>query len=118
MNEPNLEITLSKNTTTQLEKILYEYKTKILYDLSKNLDIPFKTLKQQFLVRDTEFANRYYGPNRTGIKEDKCKARIWHKQLGAVQCSRNISDGDFCKTHYLPEKRRYGRIDEELKLSE
>ena len=87
-------------------------------DLAKNIDVPFKELKKQFMERDETYKNRYYGPDRYKIEDGKCMARVWHKQLGPVQCSRSNGgtnpDSDYCKLHLDSAKRRYGRIDEEL----
>ena len=114
MSEPDLDLIISKNTTSQLEKIILEYKINILRDLSENINVPLKHLKKQFLEKDETYINRYYGPDRTIICDSKCKARIWHSKLGPVQCSRSIYQDDFCKTHLKMNKRRYGRIDEKI----
>ena len=116
----DLDLVVSKNTTNQLEKVLYEYKLRILRDLAQNIDVPFKNLKKQFMEREVTYKNRYYGPDRSKIEEEKCMARVWHKQLGPVQCSRSAFEGgtkpdsDYCKLHLDSAKRRYGRIDEEV----
>lgn len=117
----DIDFVVSKNTTNQLEKVLLEYKLNILRDLSKNLDVPFAKLQEQFIEKTSSYKNKYYGPDRSNIDEKKCMARVWHKQLGPVQCSRlieaeNIGNVglDYCKTHSCEEKRRYGRIDEKL----
>ena len=138
----DLDTVVSKNTLTYLEKTLLEYKERILRDLAYNIDVPYKTLKQQFLVKPNQ-EPKYYGPNRYEIDYDKCMARIWHKKLDGVQCSRKktnltkcfgVSDIDeleldtlefdindfideegeieFCKIHLTKNKRNYGRIDE------
>ena len=124
MSSLDIDFVVSKNTTSQLEKVLLDYKLNILRDLSKNINVPFSTLKQQFIDKTNEYKNRYYGPDRSSIDQTKCMARVWHKQLGPVQCSRKIDEGnigeiglDYCKTHCCEEKRRYGRIDEDLNSS-
>ena len=121
MSEPDIDLVVSRNTTNQLEKVLLNYKLNILRDLGKNINVPFSILKAQFIEKSDEYKNRYYGPDRSKIDQTKCMARVWHKQLGPVQCSRTIpndnigEDGfDYCKTHMDKHKRRYGRIDEEL----
>ena len=109
----DLDITISKSTLNYIEKISYEYKETILRDLSKNINVPFNELKEQFLVKNKK-QPRYYGPDRSQINIDKCMARIWHSKLGEVQCSRHKKDdSDFCKTHQ--NKQNYGRIDQEFK---
>jgi len=124
MTDPDIDLVVSRNTTNQLEKILLEYKLNILRDLSKNINVPFSTLKKQFIEKTSVYKNRYYGPDRSKIDETKCMARVWHKQLGPVQCSRSICCDnigeiglDYCKTHMDDQKRRYGRIDKELTTS-
>ena len=124
MSHTDIDFVVSKNTTNQLEKVLLEYKLNILRDLSKNIDVPFAKLKEQFIEKTSEYKNRYYGPNRSEIDKTKCMARVWHKQLGPVQCSRSIEVDnigeiglDYCKTHCCKETRRYGRIDEDLNSS-
>ena len=142
MSTPDLETVVSKNTLTYLEKTLLEYKERILRDLAENIDVPYKTLKEQFLIKP-KTEPKYYGPDRSEIDNDKCMARVWHKKLGGVQCSRkkttftkcfDVSSVDelntetldcdindfidkegeieFCKTHMSKLKRNYGRINE------
>tara|TARA_B110001469_G_C9644043_1_gene324769 strand:- start:3024 stop:3467 length:444 start_codon:yes stop_codon:yes gene_type:complete len=142
MSVPDLETVVSKNTLKYLEKTLLEYKERILRDLAENIDVPYKTLKELFLVKP-KTEPKYYGPDRSEIDYDKCMARVWHKTLGGVQCSRkkttftkcfdvssidelntekldcDINDFideegeiEFCKTHMRKLKRNYGRIDE------
>lgn len=124
MNEIDLDLTVSKNTANTLEKVVLEYKERILRDLAENINIPYKTLKTEFLERDTNFKNKYYGPDRTGIDPRKCMARVWHSKLGGVQCSRSSfidkTPGEsikyeYCKTHLQESKRNYGRIDEDCR---
>ena len=112
-NNIDLDVILSQNTATYIEKTLYDYKLRILRDLSENINVPMKTLKIQFL-KDTSQPKKYHGPDRSEINPDKCMARIWHKTLGGVQCSRSKNGGDYCKTHFNSVKRSYGRIDEPL----
>lgn len=106
----DIDITISHSSLTYLQKKLYEYKERILRDLSKELNIPFKDLKEEFLVTEKK-TNKYHGPDRSEIDNSKCMARIWHTKLGGVQCSKNKkNDSDYCAIH--TKKRNYGRIDE------
>ena len=120
----DLDITISKTTANNLEKLLLDYKKRILKDLAENLNISYKELEQEFLIRDTTYKKRYYGPDRSQIDHTKCMARIWHSKLGAVQCSRkpftdktpgNVTEYEYCQTHLTENKRNYGRIDKEFK---
>ena len=124
MEDVDFDYIVSKNTLAYIEKTCLEYKIRILKDLAKNIDVPFNTLKEQFLEKPT-VTQKYHGKPRDQIDNTKCMARIWHTKLGAVQCSRNrlkessanpSEDEDnldlnpmFCKIHQ--NKLNYGRID-------
>lgn len=118
----DLDYIVSKNTLSYIEKTLLEYKKKILRDLADNISISYKELEEEFLIRPP-IQKKYHGKDRTIIDENKCMARVWHKTLGPVQCSRKkciIEDNDsldndcneFCKTHL--KKLNYGRIDQPI----
>tara|TARA_B100001093_G_C26621598_1_gene924883 strand:+ start:481 stop:882 length:402 start_codon:yes stop_codon:yes gene_type:complete len=118
----DLDYIVSKNTLSYIEKTLLEYKKKILRDLAENIPISYKELEEEFLIRPPT-QKKYHGKDRTIIDENKCMARVWHKTLGPVQCSRkkcitensDSHDNDcteYCKTHL--KKLNYGRIDEPI----
>ena len=119
MEEVDFDYIVSKNTLSYIEKTCLEYKIRILKDLAENIDVPFKTLKEQFLDKP-KITPKYHGKPRDQIDHTKCMARIWHTRLGAVQCSRSrLTQTDeednldlnpmFCKIHQ--NKLNYGRID-------
>ena len=119
MEEVDFDYIVSKNTLSYIEKTCLEYKIRILKDLAENIDVPFKTLKEQFLDKP-KITPKYHGKPRDQIDHTKCMARIWHTRLGAVQCSRSrLTHTDeednldlnpmFCKIHQ--NKLNYGRID-------
>ena len=114
-NTPDFDISFSKNTLKYIENTLFDYKLKILKDLSENIEVSFKELNQEFLVSEPK-KKRYHGKNRMEIDDDLCMARVWHKVLGPVQCSRKKIKNDedietnFCKIHQT--KQNYGVIDE------
>ena len=135
MDDIDFDYTLSKNTLSYIEEVCLDYKLKILKDLSENIDVSFKDLKEKFIDKQHKVV-KYYGKPRDQIDETKCMARIWHSKLGPVQCSRSkltkkqfnefknecdslgdcLDDYDnmdlepmFCKLHI--KKLNYGRID-------
>lgn len=122
----DLDYVVSKNTLSYIEKTLLEYKQKILKDLAENISISYKELEEAFLVKPP-IQKKYHGKDRTIIDDNKCMARVWHKTLGPVQCSRKkciiankndnddndyCSESEFCKTHF--KRLNYGRIDEQI----
>jgi len=110
----DLDYIMSKRTLSYIETTLLEYKKNILKDLSKHIDVSYEKLENEFLIN--EIKKKYHGKDRSEIDVNKCMARVWHKQLGPVQCSRmafcNEDDDEyeFCKIHQT--KQNYGRIDE------
>ena len=124
MENVDFDYIVSKNTLAYIEKVCLDYKIRILKDLANNINVPFNELKEKFLDKPKQVI-KYRGKPRDNIDETKCMARIWHKVLGPIQCSRsrinnlnkNIyndeSDVDlenmFCKIHQ--NKLNYGRID-------
>ena len=106
----DLDTVVSKNTLTYLEKTLLEYKERILRDLAENIDVPYKTLKEQFLV-NPKSEPKYYGPDRSEIDFDKCMARIWKKH-NFVQCDNFQSCDIYCKLH--EKNRNYGNINKNI----
>jgi hypothetical protein len=111
--EIDLDYVVSKNTLAYLEKTLLDYKKRILKDLSENINVSFETLETEFLERPAKTKKILFrGKDRTKICDDKCMARIWHKELGPIQCSRSKKVRDFCGIHI--KNLNYGRIDESL----
>ena len=124
MEDVDFDYIVSKNTLSYLENVCFDYKIRILKDLSENIKVPFSELKAKFLDKPKQVI-KYRGKPRDMIDETKCMARIWHPILGPVQCSRNrkiqdncnsINDSSlvdlenmFCKIHQT--KLNYGRID-------
>jgi hypothetical protein len=109
----DLDYIMSKRTLSFIETSLLEYKKKILEDLSNYIDVSYETLEQEFLINETK--KKYHGKDRSEIDINHCMARVWHKQLGPVQCSRFPFDREddnceFCRIHET--KQNYGRIDE------
>ena len=109
-----IDYQVSKNTLNYIETTLLEYKKKILKDLSKNfINKTFVELENEFLIKKKPVS--FKSKQRTDIKFDKCMARIWVKNDGAKQCSRNKLEGhDYCKQHI--DKLNYGRIDQNIKI--
>ena len=107
---------VSKQTLAFIENTCYEYKVRILKDFSQNIDVSFEELKTKFLDKPVKKV-KYHGKPRDKIDDSKCMARVWHKTLGPVQCSRKKPKPDdcndlspmFCKLHQ--KKLNYGRID-------
>lgn len=120
MEEVDFDYTMSKNTLSNIEKICLEYKERILTDLAANINVSYNELKEQYLVSPKKKI-KYHGKPRDQIDENKCMARVWHKVLGPVQCSRSKLNIDnscnditdlkpmFCKIHQ--KNLNYGRID-------
>ena len=112
-SEIDLDYVVSKNTLAYLEKTLLDYKKRILKDLSENINVSLEELEKEFLERPAKVKKTVFkGKDRTKVCNDKCMARIWHKELGPIQCSRRKSVRDFCGIHI--KTLNYGRIDEPL----
>jgi hypothetical protein len=121
MSKVDLDYVMSKNTLLYIETTLLDYKKRILKDLSEHIDVSFKELESEFLVNTTQSISKYHGKDRSEIDYNLCMARVWHKTLGPVQCSRKSKiveddESEFCKIHL--EKLNYGRIDEPIQLPE
>lgn len=97
---------VSKKTLNELEKIVTEYKIRILDDIHQNFEINMykPDFKNMFLERKEVKINR----KDTPINYDKCFAIVYYTKYGYNQCKKNKTCGNFCSLH--SENRFYGDI--------
>lgn len=98
---------VSKKTLNELDKIVEEYKIRVLDDINKqfNLNIDKKEFRDMFLKRNMNIINRKNTPK----DYDKCYAIVYYKKYGYNQCKKSKTEGNYCNLH--SKNRYYGSID-------
>ena len=97
---------VSKKTLNELDKLINDYKIRILDDIHDNFEINIEKQKFRdlFLERKKIIINR----KKTPINYDKCFAIVYYKKYGYNQCKRNKNCGNYCNLH--SNNRFYGDI--------
>ena len=97
---------VSKKTLNELDKILNEYKIRVLDDINKHFDLNID--KQEFRDMFLKINNTIINRKKTHIDYNKCFAVVYYKKYGYNQCKRSKCQGDYCKIHN--KNRFYGSI--------
>lgn len=98
-----IDYIVSKNTLNYIESTLLDYKKNIIKDLSKNfINKSYEDLEKEFLVKKQPKQFKVVATEeKTPINSNKCMARVWIKNIGPKQCSRNNNrinnDNDMCQ---------------------
>jgi len=98
---------VSKKTLNELDKIILEYKERILDDINKNfnLNIEKETFRNMYLTREEITINI---KKNDSIDINKCYAIVYYKKYGYNQCKRNKTNNDYCKIHSV--NQYYGSV--------
>lgn len=100
------------HNVNNLEKILLEYKQRILKDFQQNFvsdKVSYEELENMFLIKKEI---KPIVKRSLDIDEEKCMARVWIEGVGGIQCYNRKKDGDYCLKHN--EIQNYGRIDDNI----
>jgi len=115
MNNMDINTMISMHNVNKLEKVLLEYKKRIIQDFQENVvrdKVTYEELENKFL---TKKVIKPLIKRSLEIDEEKCMARIWIEGHGGIQCNNRKKDGDYCLKHY--QQQNYGRIDEFYEIS-
>jgi hypothetical protein len=98
---------VSRKTLNQLDKIVDNYKIRVLDDINSHFEINMD--KQEF--RDIFLKRKLTKINRknTPIDYDKCFAVVYSKEFGYNQCKKSKCEENYCNLH--AKNRFYGSID-------
>ena len=114
----DISIIVSEKTLQRLDEYLVTYHNNIILRIEQHKKLSlddFKNInnKKKKNTR-AEKGSCQYRIERRDIDHDLCLARVWNNGFGG-QCCRPKKCGDYCKNHYLQEKRNmklpHGRID-------
>ena len=97
---------VSRKTLNEFEKIINEYKTRVLDDINTHFEINMdkQQFRNMFLERNIKRINR----KNTPIDYDKCFAIVYNKEFGYNQCKKSKCEGNYCNLH--AKNRFYGSI--------
>ena len=97
---------ISKKTLNELDKIINNYKIKVLDDINNhfNLNIEKHKFRNMFLERNEIAINI----KKTPINYDNCHAIVYYTKYGYNQCKRKKNEDSFCSLH--SKNRFYGTI--------
>lgn len=114
MSSMNINTMISMHNVNKLEKVLLDYKQRLLQDFQQNFvsdKITYEELENKFLKKKEI---KPLIKRSLDIDEEKCMARIWIEGHGGIQCRYRKKNGDYCLKHY--QKQNYGRIDESIDI--
>ena len=101
---------ISMHNVNKFEKVLLDYKKRILADFHENFvseKISLQELENMFIIKKE--VNPIIKRSHQ-IDENNCMAKIWIENYGCIQCSNKKKEGDYCLKHVV--NQNYGRIDE------
>jgi|TARA_B110000285_G_C15074626_1_gene589985 hypothetical protein len=103
---------ISKKTLNELDKIINDYKIKVLDDI--NIHFNLNINKHEFINMFLERNQTVINIKKTTINYDNCNAIVYYKKYGYNQCKRKKNEGDYCSLH--SKNRFYGTIKSNLEI--
>jgi hypothetical protein len=98
---------ISKKTLNELDKIINNYKTRVLDDINVHFEINMD--KQEFRNIFLKNNNKKINRKKTPIDYNKCFGIVYYKEYGYNQCKKSKCEGNYCNLH--SKNRFYGSID-------